>query len=231
MSTSGAPPVISIDASVSPAVARRRSSYALERERDHLAAKQILRRHRQEQDQRARIGGLLARRCQVPISFARIAGSVDVLRVRAQADGRRSSAAGSRCARPRRRNARSRRAGRRRSCARSNVQAVFAIKRVFRRRAKLPLRVCCSSFSCESACAWSSLIRGRERPEAKERRAHVVRCGERAERHDQRDQHPGPDRDDRRRVLGAQAEQRQPLAADLMTDAVADVGDRRPRRS
>ena len=49
---------------------------------------------------------------------------------------------------------------------------------------------------------------------------------QRSERDDERDQHPGADRDDRRRVFGAQTEQRQPLPTDLMTDPVPDVGDR-----
>ena len=69
-------------------------------------------------------------------------------------------------------------------------------------------------------------MRAVELAQPEERRAHVARRRERAERHDQRDQHAGADRDDRRRVLRAQAEEGQPLPADLVPDAIADVRDR-----
>ena len=55
-------------------------------------------------------------------------------------------------------------------------------------------------------------------------------CERSRQQHDagrnQRNHHARTHGDDRRRVLGAQAEQGQPLAADLMSDAIADVGDR-----
>ncbi len=65
-----------------------------------------------------------------------------------------------------------------------------------------------------------------QRVKFKEGGLDLLRCKDRSQRNDQRDDHAGRDGDDRRRVARTYSEQTEPPPSDLMADPISDVGDR-----